>query len=276
MSGGQVETATHHDRERLGCASLGRALVAQLVLLGDGAVALVTHRARPHHHGFRLGPEVMESRGPPPWRSLGSPVDRGLAVHARDHVEHEVGPLRRAARPAGGRTRAPPARSPCARGRSAARPQPTSVAAQHAVTRELETPVRAPSAAGAEDPAVRRLLGDERVLHAVARAALVDPNAARDDLNEAALRAPPICVRAEARTGHSCARTSAGGTRSGGRPCSATPSPQGRLSPQTARLLKTTRSGSAGSNWVIALCTMPKLGRARNTPPTSSAVAHSS
>ena len=40
-------------------------------------------------------------------------------------------------------------------------------------------------------------------------------------------------------------------------------------------MLKTTRPGSAGSNCVIALWTA-KAGRARNTPPTSSAVAHSS
>ena len=51
--------------------------------------------------------------------------------------------------------------------------------------------------------------------------------------------------------------------------------PAGSALPQTAGLLKTTRSGSAGSSWVIALW-IPKAGRARKTPPTSSDVAHSS
>ena len=92
--GRQVEAAAHHHGERLGCAALGHALVAQLVVLGHPPVALLAYRARPHHHRIGLGAQVVEEPtvdlgGQP----LGAPVERGLAVEARDHVEPEVGPV---------------------------------------------------------------------------------------------------------------------------------------------------------------------------------------
>ena len=169
---------------------------------------------------------------------------------------------------------APPARWPCARDRSAARAQPRSVAAHDAVAGKLEALLRPPATPGAEDPAVRGLLGDEGVLHAVALTALIDADAARDDLKQpSAARRPYASVRK--RDGPSLRRTQRGWNTVRRSPLQRDFQPPGSVAPQTAVLLKSTRSGSAGSNWVIALW-MPKAGRARNTPPTSSAVAHSS
>src|SRR5215211_5371926 len=106
----------------------------------------------------------------------------------------------RRVRARGGEARppAPPGRWSCARDRSAAPGEGRSVAAQHAVPGELEAPGRAEAASRAEDPAVRGLLRDERVLDAIALAPLVHADAVRDDLEQPSVRAAPIRVRAKA------------------------------------------------------------------------------
>ena len=91
--GGQVEPAAHHHGQRVAREALALALVAQLLRLGHAPVALDPHRARPHEHGVGLGAQLVEELAIELGReALGAPFDRGLAVEARDHVEHEIGP----------------------------------------------------------------------------------------------------------------------------------------------------------------------------------------
>jgi hypothetical protein len=89
---GEVEAPAHNHGDRIRSEALGHALLTQLLRLRHAPVALTAHRARADHHGIGLRAEVMEE---PPVElrreAFGAPLDRRIAVEARDHVEPEPG-----------------------------------------------------------------------------------------------------------------------------------------------------------------------------------------
>jgi hypothetical protein len=87
----QVEPSAHHHRERVRHEPLVDALLAQLVVLRYAPIALLAYRPGADHHCVRLGAEVVEEPAVDLCReALRAPVERRLAVEARDHVEAEV------------------------------------------------------------------------------------------------------------------------------------------------------------------------------------------
>src|ERR671918_246327 len=90
--GGQVEPGADDHGQGVAGEPLALALVAQLAGLGHAPVALDPDRAGADHDRVGLRPEVMEETAVElGGEALGAPIDGGLAVEARDHVEDQVG-----------------------------------------------------------------------------------------------------------------------------------------------------------------------------------------